>query len=134
MKLDCNIINRVNRNKNSECHQPYHQAVNGLGSVAKQTNLNYLIVPPIIIPDFAFVYTLIVYKQFADCFALYRYYRGEPTSDWQYKRFIYSPTDILVSCLKNSIKIYIKIYVKTASTCLCVTVTQSSGSALIRAY
>ena len=38
---------------------------------------------------------------------------------------IYSPTDTLVSCLKNSIKIYIK----TAPTCLGA-VTPSSGSAL----
>ena len=30
--------------------------------------------------------------------------------------FIYSPTDVLVSCLKNNIKIYIKIYIKTAPT------------------
>jgi len=44
--------------------------------------------------------------------------------------FIYSPTDSLVSCLKNNIKIYIK----TASTCFGVTVTPSSGSALICAY
>ena len=43
---------------------------------------------------------------------------------------VYSPTDALVSCLKNNIKIYIK----TAPTCFGVTVTPSSGSALIRAY
>jgi len=43
--------------------------------------------------------------------------------------FFYSPTDALVSCLKNNIKIYIK----TALTCFSV-VTPSSGSALIRAY
>jgi len=124
----------VNRNKNSECHQPYHQAVNGLGSVAKQTTLNYLIVPLIIIPDFAFVYPLIVYKQFADCFALHRYSRGEPTSDWKYKSVICSSTDALVSCLKNSIKIYIKIHIKTTPICFGVTVTTLSGSALIRPY
>ena len=34
--------------------------------------------------------------------------------------------------LKNNIKIYIKIYIKTAPTCFGVTVTPSSGSALIR--
>jgi len=45
------------------------------------------------------------------------------------KVFIYSPTDILVSCLKK----YIKIYFKTAPTCFGA-VTPSSGSALIRAY
>jgi len=44
--------------------------------------------------------------------------------------FIYSPTDALVSCLKNNIKIYIK----TAPTCFSVTVTPTSGSALIYAY
>ena len=33
--------------------------------------------------------------------------------------------------LKNNIKIYIKIYIKTAPTCFGVTVTPSSGSALI---
>jgi len=50
------------------------------------------------------------------------------------KGLIYSPTDALVSCLKNNIKSYIKIYIKTAPTCFGVTVTPSSGSALIRAY
>ena len=40
------------------------------------------------------------------------------------------PTDAPVSCLKNSIKIYIK----TAPTCFGVTVTPSSGSAVICAY
>jgi len=40
------------------------------------------------------------------------------------------PTDALVSCLKNSTT----IYVKTAPTCFGVTVTPSSGGALIRAY
>ena len=39
----------------------------------------------------------------------------------------------LVSCLKNNIKIYIKIYIKTAPTCFGA-VAQSSGSALIRAH
>jgi len=41
--------------------------------------------------------------------------------------FIHSPTDALVSCLKNSIKIYIKICIKTDQTCFGVTVTLSSG-------
>ena len=31
-----------------------------------------------------------------------------------YQSFIYSPTDALVSCLKKNIRIYIKIYIKTA--------------------
>ena len=43
--------------------------------------------------------------------------------------FIYPPTDMLLSCLKNNIKIYIK----TAPTCFGA-VTPSSGSALIRDY
>jgi len=47
-----------------------------------------------------------------------------------YQSFIYSPTDALVSCLKNNIKIYIK----TAPTCFDVTVTTSSGSTLICAF
>jgi len=47
----------------------------------------------------------------------------------RYQSFIYSPTDALVSCLKNNIKIYIK----TAPTCFGA-VTPSSGNALIRAY
>ena len=38
---------------------------------------------------------------------------------------MYSPTDVLVNCLKNNIKIYIK----TAPTCFGA-VTPSSGSAL----
>jgi len=46
-----------------------------------------------------------------------------------YRSFIYSPTDALVNCLKNNIKIYIKI----TPTCFGV-VTPSSGSALIRVY
>ena len=37
-----------------------------------------------------------------------------------------------MSCLKNNIKIYIKIYIKTAPTYFGVTVTPSSGSALIK--
>jgi len=52
----------------------------------------------------------------------------------EHQSFIYSPTDALASCLKNSIKIYIKIYIKTAPTYFGVTVTPSSGSALICAY
>jgi len=44
--------------------------------------------------------------------------------------FIYSPTDALVSCLKKNIEIYIK----TAPTYFGVTVTPSSGTALICAY
>ena len=48
----------------------------------------------------------------------------------QNQSFIYSPSDALVSCLKRSIK----IYNKTAPTCFGVTVTPSSGSALIGAY
>jgi len=51
-----------------------------------------------------------------------------------YQSFIYSPTDALLSCLKNNIKIYIKIYIKTAPTFFGVTVTPPSGSALICAY
>jgi hypothetical protein len=43
------------------------------------------------------------------------------------KNFTYSPTDALVSSLKNNIKICIK----TAPTYFGVTVTPSSGSALI---
>jgi len=50
---------------------------------------------------------------------------------WYYQSFIYSPTDALVSCVKNNIKIYIKICVKRAPTCFGVTVTQSSESTLI---
>jgi len=48
-----------------------------------------------------------------------------------YQSFIYSPTDVLVSCLKKN---NIKIYIKTAPACFGVTVTPSSGSALICAY
>jgi len=35
---------------------------------------------------------------------------------------------------KNNIKIYIKIYIKTAAICFGVKVTSSSGSALFCAY
>jgi hypothetical protein len=44
--------------------------------------------------------------------------------------FFYSPTDAQVNCLKNNIKIYIKIDTKTAPTCFGA-VTPSSGSALL---
>ena len=47
-----------------------------------------------------------------------------------YETFIHSPTDLVVSCRKNNIKIYIK----TSPTCFGVTVTPSSGSVLICAY
>jgi len=47
-----------------------------------------------------------------------------------YQRFIYSPTDALVSYLKeNNIKLYIKTGPKYFGT-----VTKSSGSALVLAY
>jgi len=39
--------------------------------------------------------------------------------------------DVQVNCLKNDIKIYIKINIKTAPTYFGFTVTPSSGSALI---
>ena len=45
--------------------------------------------------------------------------------------FIYSPTDAPVSCLKKN---NIKIHIETPPTCFGVTVTPSSGSALICAY
>jgi hypothetical protein len=50
-------------------------------------------------------------------------------TDRNNQSFIYSPTDALVSCLKNNIKIYIK----TAPTSFGA-VKPSSGSALIRTY
>jgi len=46
-----------------------------------------------------------------------------------YQSFIHSPTDAVVSCLKNNIKIYIKIYIETAPTRFGVTVISSSVSA-----
>jgi len=39
-----------------------------------------------------------------------------------YQNFIYSPTDAVMSRLKNNINIYFKIYIKTAPTCFVVTV------------
>jgi hypothetical protein len=45
-------------------------------------------------------------------------------------KLFYSPTDAQVKCLKNSIKIHIKIDIKTAPTCFGA-VTPSSGSALL---
>jgi len=45
-------------------------------------------------------------------------------------RVFYSPTDAQVNCLKNNFKMYIKIYIKTAPTCVGA-VTPSSGSALL---
>ena len=44
-------------------------------------------------------------------------------------KYFYSPTDARVNCLKNNIKIYVKIYFKTAPTCFGAA-TPSSGSAL----
>jgi len=55
--------------------------------------------------------------------------RYKQTSDF-YQSFIYSPTDVLASCLKNNIKIYKKIYNKTFQSCFGV-VTASSASALM---
>ena len=46
-----------------------------------------------------------------------------------HQSFFYSSTDAHVNCLKNSIKIYIKIKIKTAPTCFGA-FTPSSGSAL----
>jgi hypothetical protein len=45
-------------------------------------------------------------------------------------KVFYSPNYAQVNCLKNNIKIYIKIAIKTAPTCFGA-VTPSSGSALI---
>ena len=45
-------------------------------------------------------------------------------------KFFYSPADAQVNCLKNNIKMYIKIDIKTAPTCFGA-VTPSSGSALL---
>jgi hypothetical protein len=44
-------------------------------------------------------------------------------------KVFYSPTDAQVNCLKNNLKIYIKIDIKTAPTCFGA-ITPSSGSAL----
>jgi hypothetical protein len=44
--------------------------------------------------------------------------------------FFYSPTDAQVNCLKNNLKVHIKIYIKTAPTCF-GTFTPLSGSALL---
>jgi hypothetical protein len=33
------------------------------------------------------------------------------------KVFFYTPTDAQLNCLKNSFKIYLKIYIETAPTC-----------------
>ena len=53
---------------------------------------------------------------------------------WYYQvLFIHQPMHQW-AVLKNNIKIYIKIYIKTAPTCFSVTVTPSSGNALICAY
>jgi len=45
-------------------------------------------------------------------------------------KFFYSPTDAEVNCLKNNLKIYIKIDFETAPICFGA-VTPSSGSALL---
>jgi len=46
------------------------------------------------------------------------------------KVFFIHETDTQVNCLKNNIKIHIKIDIKTAPTCFAA-VTPSSGSALL---
>jgi hypothetical protein len=56
-------------------------------------------------------------------------FSGVSMENLLHQGFIYSPTDPLVSCLKNNIKIYIK----TAPTCFGA-VAPSSGSGLIHAY
>jgi hypothetical protein len=45
-------------------------------------------------------------------------------------KFLYSPTDAQLNCLKNNFKIYVKIDIKTAPTCFS-SVTPSTGSALL---
>ena len=45
--------------------------------------------------------------------------------------FFYLPTDAQMNCLKNSLKIYIKIDIKTAPRCFGA-VTQSSGSLYVQ--
>jgi hypothetical protein len=45
-------------------------------------------------------------------------------------KFLHSPTDAQVNCLKYNFKIYIKIDIKTALTCFGA-VTPSSWSALL---
>jgi hypothetical protein len=45
-------------------------------------------------------------------------------------KIFYSPTDAQVNCLKNNLKICIKIDIETAPTCF-GEVTLSSGSALL---
>ena len=39
-----------------------------------------------------------------------------------HQNFIYSPTDALANCLKNNIKIYIKVYAKTVVLIQCKTI------------
>jgi len=53
---------------------------------------------------------------------------GNPHEDaricMKLSNFIYSPTDAPVSCLKkNNIKMYMKIYIKTAPTYFGITIT-----------
>ena len=55
--------------------------------------------------------------------SFYFYFPHSYRASWYYQSFIHSPTDALVSCLENNIKIYIKIYIKSAPTCFSVTVT-----------
>jgi hypothetical protein len=57
---------------------------------------------------------------------LYQLYNNNKLEN---QSFIYSPTDAQVNCLKNSIKIYIEIDMKTSPTCFGA-VTPSSGSVL----
>jgi hypothetical protein len=45
-------------------------------------------------------------------------------------KVFFSLTDAQVNCLKNNFKIYIKIYIKTAPTCVGA-ITPSSGSVLL---
>ena len=42
------------------------------------------------------------------------FYSHSYRASWYYQSAVYSPTETLVSCLKNNIKMYIKIYIKTA--------------------
>ena len=45
-------------------------------------------------------------------------------------KFLYSPTDAEVNCLKNNFRNYVKIDIKTAAACFGA-VTPSSGSVLL---
>jgi len=88
--------------------------------------------PTVYICIYIYIYIVCVCVCECVCCNTIEFVRKQPQKNYQ--SFIYSPNDKLVSCLNKNIKNYITLNIKTAPTCIGVTVTPSSRCALIWAY